>query len=51
MIYLEEFAPGQKYPSGTLRVDAAAIKAWQQFSTINLPSLTPAQAKAIVGNP
>ncbi len=31
--------------------DAAAIKAWQQFSTINLPSLSPAQAKAIVGNP
>ena len=28
MIYLEEFAPGQKYPSGTLRVDAAAIKAF-----------------------
>ena len=31
--------------------DAAAIKAWQQFSTIHLPSLSPAQAKAIVGNP
>jgi acyl dehydratase len=26
MIWLEEFAPGQKYVSGTLRVDAAAIK-------------------------
>jgi P-type conjugative transfer protein TrbJ len=31
--------------------DAAAIKAWQQFSTVTLPTLTPAQAKAIVGNP
>jgi P-type conjugative transfer protein TrbJ len=31
--------------------DAAAIQAWQRFSTVNLPSLTPAQAKAIVGNP
>jgi len=28
MIYLEDFAPGQKYLSGTLRVDAAAIKAF-----------------------
>jgi len=28
MIYLEDFAPGQKYASGTLRVDAAAIKAF-----------------------
>ncbi|HEX9576785.1 MAG TPA: MaoC family dehydratase [Myxococcales bacterium] len=28
MIWLEEFAPGQKYVSGTLRVDAAAIKAF-----------------------
>jgi len=26
MIYLEEFTPGQKYVSGTRRVDAAAIK-------------------------
>ena len=31
--------------------DAAAIQAWQQFSTVNLPTLSPAQAKAIVGNP
>ena len=28
MIWLEDFAPGQKYVSGTLRVDAAAIKAF-----------------------
>ena len=28
MIYLEDFAPGQKYVSGTLPVDAAAIKAF-----------------------
>lgn len=28
MIYLQDFAPGQKYTSGTLRVDAAAIKAF-----------------------
>jgi acyl dehydratase len=28
MIWLEEFAPGQKYVSGTVRVDAAAIKAF-----------------------
>jgi len=28
MIYLQDFAPGQKYASGTLRVDAAAIKAF-----------------------
>ena len=28
MIWLEEFAPGQKYLSATLRVDAAAIKAF-----------------------
>ena len=28
MIYLEDFAPGQKYVSGTIRVDAAAIKAF-----------------------
>jgi P-type conjugative transfer protein TrbJ len=31
--------------------DAVAIGAWQQFSRVNLPALTPAQAKAIVGNP
>jgi acyl dehydratase len=28
VIWLEEFAPGQKYLSGKLRVDAAAIKAF-----------------------
>jgi acyl dehydratase len=28
MIYLEDFAPGQKYVSGTLPVDAGAIKAF-----------------------
>src|SRR5260370_8746710 len=28
MLYLEDFAPGQKHVSGTLRVDAAAIKAF-----------------------
>jgi len=28
MIWLEDFAPGQKYVSGTLRLDAAAIKAF-----------------------
>ncbi len=28
MIWLEEFAPGQKYASRALRVDAAAIKAF-----------------------
>jgi acyl dehydratase len=28
VIWLEEFAPGQKYFSGKLRVDAAAIKAF-----------------------
>jgi acyl dehydratase len=28
MLYLEDFAPGQKQVSGTLRVDAAAIKAF-----------------------
>jgi acyl dehydratase len=28
MIHLEEFAPGQKHVSGTVRVDAAAIKAF-----------------------
>jgi acyl dehydratase len=28
VIWLEDFAPGQKYLSGTLRVDAAAIKAF-----------------------
>ena len=28
MIWLEDFAPGQKYVSGTLRVDAAAIMAF-----------------------
>ena len=28
MIYLEDFAPGQKYVSGTLPVDAVAIKAF-----------------------
>jgi len=28
MIYLEDFAPGQKYVSATLPVDAAAIKAF-----------------------
>jgi len=27
MIYLEDFSPGRKYVSGTLPVDAAAIKA------------------------
>jgi len=26
MLYLEDFAPGQRYVSGKLRVDAAAIK-------------------------
>jgi type IV secretion system protein TrbJ len=31
--------------------DAAAVGAWQQFSRVNLPTLTPAQARAIVGNP
>ena len=28
MLYLEDFAPGQKQVSGTLRVDAAAIQAF-----------------------
>src|SRR5207245_9058662 len=28
MIYLEDFAPGQKFVSTTLRVDSAAIKAF-----------------------
>jgi len=28
MLYLEDFAPGQRYVSGKLRVDAAAIKAF-----------------------
>jgi acyl dehydratase len=28
MLYLEDFAAGQKYVSGTLRVDASAIKAF-----------------------
>ena len=28
MTYLEDFAPGQKHVSGTLRVDSAAIKAF-----------------------
>lgn len=28
MIYLQDFAPGQKYASGTLRVEADAIKAF-----------------------
>jgi len=28
MIYLEDFAPGQKYQSGTIRVDAVAIRAF-----------------------
>jgi acyl dehydratase len=28
MIYLEDFTPGQKYVSGTLRVDAPAIKSF-----------------------
>jgi acyl dehydratase len=28
MIYLEDFTPGQKYVSGTLRVDAAEIKSF-----------------------
>jgi len=28
MLYLEDFAAGQKHVSGTLRVDAAAIKAF-----------------------
>ena len=28
MLYLEDFAPGQKQVSGTLRVDAAAIKSF-----------------------
>jgi len=28
MLYLQDFAPGQKHVSGTLRVDAPAIKAF-----------------------
>src|SRR2546427_11832438 len=28
MLYLEDFAPGQKHVSGSLRVDASAIKAF-----------------------
>jgi P-type conjugative transfer protein TrbJ len=31
--------------------DAAAIDAWQRFSAVTLPTLTPSQAARIVGNP
>jgi P-type conjugative transfer protein TrbJ len=40
-----------KSAAAKAQADAIAISSWKQFSTVSLPTLTPAQAKAIVGIP
>lgn len=40
-----------KTQAARAQADVQAIKAWQDFANVALPTLTPGQAKAIVGNP
>jgi P-type conjugative transfer protein TrbJ len=40
-----------KSQAARAQADVQAIKAWHDFSTVALPTLTAAQAKAIVGSP